>query len=47
LEERLLHHVPGELAIAEDEPRRSVESPGGALDEHGEGVVIAALCPLD
>jgi hypothetical protein len=46
-EERLLHDVSDQLAIAEDESGRSVEPWRGALDEHRKGVVIASLCPFD
>src|SRR5262245_17822418 len=46
-DQRLLDRIARELRVPEDEAGGRVQSRDGQVDERGEGVMIAPLCPND
>ena len=46
-DEALLNRILREVRIAEDQTGGCVQPPKGAIDQLGEGVMIASLCPVD
>jgi hypothetical protein len=46
-DERVLDGILGEVWIPNDQPGGGVEPPDRAVDELGEGSMIASPCPID